>query len=630
MVYFLVSSAISFLIFEFVALATPTPFRDGWSFTWGQEFTIRVSPTFASTLRLFLIVLIVLLVAMTAILVHDLFTESRLAVFRVNEVSIIVGFIFGIVLAIWINAVFRSDPSVKDIRQTVLVFCLVLLFLVGSFGQDVGHLLQNAASRLTTFSAGGVSLTLNAVSNQRTGAFIGSSFFGAGTGRYHVLSPGFGVGFLAQVEEIMERDCETVNLIHNFQFYHNSELKPYLTAHSPGNSWFKIILYDDPPKCNGSSEYPLLARNIGFFVTDPAQCVNAIYQTTADESFLAGILGDFSPVIRGLFTADVKDEIVEGYVSQSLFRSYTHIIRYMYLNFPQIFDSRSNISNELKEIQRQCHRTVSLICGVSWAPEDNNLLNGCASSTLITTAAREPLTNSQRESQAKLEDEVRQFKAKVHPFYQSLVDRIRQPRSVLYLTISYCALNVALGDYENGLQILSQWIHSHWIDSRWTDVEAEGHVPIGETSNELVFEQVDSEEGEWLLQRARWTEAYFLGAWLNSMGSAANDNMRSVYLRNAEDMIKYYDNAEFTNGLMSLARNVSNECVSPTPDDSNECPFDHRGWQNLVYNYALTKLAFSTHSLGRHDFDLKYKNKSMTYIEDVLHINGSCLKSLKS
>jgi hypothetical protein len=591
MLWFLGSAAISYLLFQFAALAIPTKFAEGWSIIWRNGVSLRLSDSIVLRIRILISVLIVIAVLIIGLLMHNFLDGQKLEVFRQHEENILVGFIFGVVFAIWINLTFASDPAIKDVRQTILMFLLALLFVFGAVGHEASRLVQKWLDNASSLSAAGVTITLNAPSGQNARSFIGSSTMSSSfNGQGATLSSG--TRFLVELAGIMKVDCKIIHASTRYTKYITSQWKSYI--------------FDSSPDCDETSQ---LTTYIEDTVSSPARCLGEIYSKTQDTAFLRSSLGRIAQILQGpassRFGSDAQ--AVRYNLAFALYDFGQNILYYLVNNFG--FDEELRPDADDASVILACVSVIAEVCGAPGPPDSSAPLN--TQQRPFPQCVRDAIRfRTGRMTPAETDAGIAEYeRLNISAGVANTYLQLQHSRDTPYLSMAYSALSAAMGDYERGLEALD-----HWIDQ---------HEAVGGDQSERARQQ-------WLLQRARLTEAFFFGEWLSQ--GVGNDQKRDVHLKNLQAIVEAYDKMNFTAGLISAAQkqgrldSVSNaiESGSLGPEVRGECLFHDKDFSNLVYNYALTKLAFANHALSDSKFK-SMRNQSLDYVEDIFNIDPACL-----
>lgn len=205
MVSFLISTALSFVIYQLAAKAYIS--RDGYFITFGASSAL-VTPELARWLRRLFFVLLI-----GAALAFAIWLHRGLGVRNENlGLSTILGFFYGPLLAIWIDSLIaKPSEDSPSAGQYVAGAGLVLLFLVGSVGDQAGDLIQEYARRVNKISVAGAELSFaEKTADRRT--LGGSLSLSGATPTYASSTGAIGLDYLDRLGNMIGRDVDYLDL----------------------------------------------------------------------------------------------------------------------------------------------------------------------------------------------------------------------------------------------------------------------------------------------------------------------------------------------------------------------------------------------------------------------------------
>lgn len=127
--------------------------------------------------------------------------------------NLLFGLLFGSLLAVWLGSVFRS--SLKEgfsIGQSVQGIALIMLFVAGLLGAETARLIERYAAKLTKVSFGGTELSFGEHGRRGRGSSAESIVIGPSSGAQTLPNGSQGLGNLALLDTLIERDCAHIRL----------------------------------------------------------------------------------------------------------------------------------------------------------------------------------------------------------------------------------------------------------------------------------------------------------------------------------------------------------------------------------------------------------------------------------
>jgi hypothetical protein len=166
---FVFSASLAFVVYEALAFARP-PEQKLYNFSIGQ-ITIAFGKTAAVWARRIVLALMVFGVLFFLLVIHEVIFPFDLI--SRNRVNITLGLFSGPIFGIWLNSIIRHPPDTGLSKgQIVGGIGLVLLFIVGSIGNEAGKFIERYARRINSLKVAGTELSF--AERSRHGATPGS------------------------------------------------------------------------------------------------------------------------------------------------------------------------------------------------------------------------------------------------------------------------------------------------------------------------------------------------------------------------------------------------------------------------------------------------------------------------
>jgi hypothetical protein len=409
MTAFILSAALAFAVYELLAFAE-IPKTKGRLPTHGMRLTfirgVRVTLTErpARWARQLLRMAIVVAVLATTLFFHEL--ASPLDAISRNKVNIVIGFVFGPLLAIWVNSIIVHDPRASLSRgQIVAGIGLVLLFLLGAVGDEMAGLIRRYSRSITSVKLAGAELSFAERSRRDSDRVAATPITGSPT-RY-VSRSSNGLGYLTQLESMIVRDGN------------------YIKLFAPPNT-----------------PVPDMSRAHGFaqdIITPPMKCLSAWQEHTGDQGLVNKHLIAFAEAFRQVEILNDGRRAAE--LSQSFIRSAVAMG----------YDIVASTSRQ--EIETDC---------VSW------LTRFCPSPLLGTSPPRifdrsgvlrcmkdwlDQIDKPPAERRADVATRISELGARLWNFVDQDGVQLRP-----YFAIGYASIMAQLGHYEAAAAILDGWL----------------------------------------------------------------------------------------------------------------------------------------------------------------------------
>ncbi len=449
MAAFIFSGALAFVLYQALAFAhVPSPTREWFRIS---SITISFDESSARWGRLILRAGIVFIVLACVLLIHEV--AGPVDVISRNRVSILVGFFFGPLFAIWINAIFAHPPGEALTRgQVIAGIGLVLMFILGSLGNETGRLIQQYANKLQSLKLAGAELSFSEKNRTDHENKLAGALQLAGAAP---ITGSAALDYLSQLDVIIQRDAD------------------YLQA------------FGGPP-----GDLKEAASFVTRTVKKPLACLATWYQWTADTPSINRHARAFAGIFRDLAVLDDANRI-------AVLDDANRIRK-------QIAQESLSIASDVaaleipQEVDADCKDLFGLF--VSFCPPGRAMFKS-GESGLDRSVARACLATGGE--QLKKTDVL----ADSSPLSIPADDFVKGARAFLgghggvearpYLAVAEGGLMIELGSYEGGASRLHSWLRDRNPTSavpvvqEWLDVRARSMMAayveewIGEKGSEI-------------------------------------------------------------------------------------------------------------------------------------------------
>ena len=277
MTAFILSSAIAFALYELLASVDWPAARGDIPFRWGN-ITINwdVVPAAWNLVRAAMVTALLL----TILIVHTF--ASQFDAIAKYEVNIVFGFVFGPLLAIWVNSVVVHSAKEDLSRGQILAaISLLLLFFFGTVGNETAGLIRRYSNSLSSVKVAGAELSFSNGRNRNDPTVLPFTPTG-GTGTTFPSDNNPGLSNLAVLDKIIERDDD----------YLTTALFPKIGAEDKAK--------DEANRTNATSDLHKAQIFASASIVQPAACLAAWFQKTGDARAFDGYLVAFAGLFRRL------------------------------------------------------------------------------------------------------------------------------------------------------------------------------------------------------------------------------------------------------------------------------------------------------------------------------------------
>jgi hypothetical protein len=572
MAAFILSSAVAFALYELLALtswpriASPVD-RAGVHLTFNPQ-TGRV---ISNLVRAALVIAILLFV----LFLHEV--ASPLDVIESYQVKIVFGFLFGPLLAIWVNSVVFHPPTKPLTRgQIVAAVALALLFLLGMVGNETAVVLSQYARNLSSLKFGGAELSF-ATKDHGDREARGSTQI-AGSERAEgnnvtLLSGSSGLQYLTKFEDsVIKRDEDYVTKL------------------------FEPDLSNAPLPLDDAKNFAHLV------IAPPLSCLFDWLQQTADEGPVDRYLRAFGDALRQLSELNRSDPSANSLspddaqrddVRPDNVRRLDEIDQTLNRNMLAIaVDVAASTPGRSLERKSGCGQLLVRICPQNWSANLDRPDTG------MPACLRRALDQANAVSgayPAALPD-------LAGPALRSFAQNQEEFKAQPYHAIILASVMAQLGQYASAAAILDGWIHSQLKLKEEEFLHDRKEYP---TSPRRA-------EEDWLTLRARSFFAVYVEEWLQRDGKRAPILAQNQHLENLQAI-----RAGFKSRLLKahFFRELDEACKEgcvPVFKRPGECPVAEGAspkfslWRSLYTSYVSMEFTYIDRALRHPDYATKY------------------------
>jgi hypothetical protein len=574
MVAFVLSGALAFALYELLAFAKWPPENNTLPLFGGTVTFTRTMARFVSNLLRFAIILAVLF---SVLAVHEL--SSKFDTIARDQVNIVFGFLFGPLLAIWLNGVVVHDPE-KDLSrgQVLSAIGLVLLFFLGATGKETTDLISRYAHSVKELKIPGAELSFVANERgERSGSLpvAGSAAGQPATAKY-VAGGSSGLSYLAQLDAIIGRDQDYLTTLfapkgttvptedlHNAEIFAKRAIAPPLSCLL---GWFGQTV-DSGPINQHLAAYASAFRRLEALNTQinaPAADGSPAIQPSDQTAQLTAIARDF--VRRGIAMGlDVASSTAQT------------------------------------DVLQQCHDWIDIYCSGDSAggPKLQTCLEGRLKEIDNPSEANSPAAKRI----AFLADHLQQSINQQHSADQ------RGLEALPYFAIARASLMAQLGQYEAAASILDDWLRQR--GKKTAD-------DPGQTARE-----------GWLALRVRSMLAAYVEEWLELEGIKAATVVQDEHLKNLQairdgfksrllkaDFFKELD-GQCKSGCTAAFKRPG-ECASDEPGDKLKL------FRSLYTSYITMETTYIDRSLQHPDYATTFADAINDDASRLVNFDLSC------
>ena len=546
--------------------------------------------------KIFARVLIVLATLTALLLIHQQ-VRPRESITSYSA-NIYLGFLFGPLLAIWVNAVIFHPPKDELSRgQIVAGIGLVLLFLLGSVGNETTRLLQRYSNRLSGLKLAGAELTFGERSHKDIGstALAGStsgssgSTAPAGTNGSSGISGSSGLAYLAQLggkNGIISRDLQYLQLF-----------KPTL----------------DTTQINKLSSARAFATRL---IGPPLGCLLAWSQETGDSGPVDKHLNAFAEGFRQLATLKQGGQTNTAPDPGRLKDISTGFIR---SGLAMAFDVMA--ASEREAVIEGCGLWLSTFCPEAMTWDDKGTLNiddddkfrvvdrpqllrclRAQKATLDEPPPQPPQgepapTNRARNNASELADELKTFIDQ-----DSLNERP-------YFAIGYAGIMAQLGYYPAAASILDDWLRQQ-------------RRPRDNVNDESLVQN-------WFTVRARMFQAAYMEEWLVKEIRGVPTSVQDEHLANMmalrDGLHERLKNADFFKPLdKPCDTNCTIVLAPPAACKSEMLPKQLLLWQKLFTSYVSIESTYIERTVRHPEYRTRFQEKTNLEARRLANFDLSC------
>lgn len=390
---FILSAGLSFLVYQILVYVDVPPRR-----SWFRIGNVNVTFDERSQkwARRLLKVLFTLAIVFGILFLHEVVAPFD-QITR-DKTNIVLGFLFGPLFAIWLNAVFNHPPEKPLTRGLALGgIGLILFCLIGSAGNQTTRLIEQLTRKISGFKGFGVELSLSEPASKRDPSQGALPLSGSTGSNFESNSGSAGISYASQLVEIVRRD------------------RSYLTD----------LFGETSPQLLTQLDRAESLANLA--VAPPMQCLSGWLEATADAVYVNSMLEPFVTAFRQVTTIETEEQ--RKRLSRMFIRHFARVA--------------SNIESfgPSPDVKKACLPLLQLICPTSL---DNHAdLIAC-----LVHANREDGLGGKAE-----EDAIAALSVKLSDFASDNALKTRP-----YFAIAHASLLAQLGQYAAAAAVFDDWL----------------------------------------------------------------------------------------------------------------------------------------------------------------------------
>jgi len=585
MTAFILSSAIAFALYELLAFTRWPPAETRFHF---HRATLFLTRSAASTARKVIRVFLVLALLLFVLTAHNV--TSHFDALTRYEVNIVFGFIFGPLLAIWINSIVIHSAEEDLTRGQILAaVALVLLFLLGATGDETSKLLSRFVRNLNSVKLGGAELSFAPKERNDRDRLPATAI--SGTSGTYVTGTSQGLQYLAVLDGIIERD------------------RDYLTkAFVPGRPSFPDT------DLKGARDF---AKDS---IAPPMSCLLAWFQYTGDSRPVDKYLTTYADMFRRLETLNTQMRASAGPPSADELARVREITSdFVRGGLAMALDIA--LSTTQDKVMTSCDAWFKVYC-----PPDAPPTSSSGGPT------REiPLPQCLREGLAQFTEPSDHPKTgKVGARISSLVTGLGQfikPQSAAdtrglellpYFAIARASLMAQLGQYEAAATILDDWLRLR-----------RDELDRKEKQDEFKLNPVLAIKDAWFALRVRSMLVVYVEEWLEDEETRAATIVETEHLKNLQATRDGFRSrllkADFFQELDKACRSKCEpvlrrpgECNSVEPSERLEL------WRRLYSSYITMEYTYIHRAIQHPDYQDKFAETVNDEARRLVNFDLSC------
>jgi hypothetical protein len=578
---FLISSALGFTIYQFVAWAFISDDRSNLRI---GKFVVILTPKAVAWFGRMVGVVLIGLILCFGIWLHRPFIDLQ----ETLGGTVILGFFFGPLLAIWTNTLLaKPSGEVLSTGEYVTGAALALLFLVGSVGAPAGDLLREYLHKITKISIGGAELNFTQKSSEANP--LGGSLPLSGTAPTYASSSGaIGLEYLNELGSMIRRDREYLELFGKNEI---AEDKSKLPRFDPVEDQ-KLRNAIKRKQETIEALLAVLHKSEAFVdktIKRPVACLLKWYLTTGDAESVNRHIAGLADVFKRLPTIESGqpvDELAEEFVRQS---------------FLIAADAVASVPSFM--LLSKCDDVLQEFCPSAFREKpkrDDDELTGCLKE--LQFAARKNIrlpvfTELQQTMQPDLADFVK--------------DRGWEARP--YFVLGYASILSQLGQNQAASALLDSWVHPPDLHTK----------PVWDTA---VY---------WFNVRVRSILVNFLEDWLTKEGQAAPTALRNEHIANLDslrsDLKARLSRVDFFQKISSTLDQQSFEKQSDRLKEPVSCYSrdpDSDLWRRIFETYVTAELTYLKAVMSHPNYAGQFSNQATMVAARLAGMDLGCIPRL--
>jgi hypothetical protein len=581
MTAFILSGALAFALYELLAFAHWPQYGRNLSYR-GVEIDFRPS---AHRFALHLVrAAIVIAILICILLIHQL--VSPFDAISKHKSNIIFGFLFGALLAIWVNSVVLHSPWKDLTRGQIVAACgLALLFLIGSIGNEAAAVIGQYARHLSSLKFGGTELSFATAS--RTDREHPGSLPIAGTNQTTALGGAHGLQYLTELAYVIRRD------------------EDYLTT---------LFATDDPELTKELDQVYTFAKD---HIVPPMSCLYGWFQQTADTHAVNGHLAAFVSSFRHVATLSSESQNGKELagrlttLSAELERNNLRMAVDILASTPQATDSSPTLQ---AHVPHECNDWLKPYCNTTAGDQPQV---GCVQSALNRIdMPRDRLNTEKSFSAANMDYPDKEINGLIQGLQAFIAENGVQNRP--YFSIAVASMMAQLGEYEGAASVLNDWLDQQRRRNATDEMQKEF-----EKNTNLKIKQ------DWFALRARSILAAYVEEWLEKKGSSVPTIVQDKHLENLKAIGDAFKSRLLRADFFKTLDDACGRQCKPVFVQPGECGSDEPSkklelWRKLYTSYVSVQATYVERALKHPDYETKFTDTANDDAQRLVSLDMSC------